>query len=228
MGDSLPPTTVDQVLKSLERLGDPKLRAYYVKNGAPENLFGVKMGDIRNVAKGIKTNHELGLELWKTGNLEARLLTTLIVKPKQIPAEDLERMVSEATYEWLADWLVNYVVKQHPEKESLRQRWMHSSDPMIARAGWSLTTERVCKDPDGLDLPGLLDRLDREMGTAPAPTQWTMNFCLGETGIRFPEHRQRAIAIGEKHGLYRDWPQSKGCTIPYVPVWIDEIVSRSA
>ena len=228
MSGAQPLTTVEDVLKALEKLGDPKIRAQNAKNGAQENQFGVKLGDVRNVAKAIKSNHELGLKLWETGNLEAMLLTTLIVKPKQIPAEDLERMVSQATYGWLADWLVNYVVKQHPEKETLRQRWMQSSDAMIARAGWSLTTERVCKDPDGLDLPGLLDRLDREMGTAPAPTQWTMNFCLGETGIRFPEYRQRAISIGEKHGLYKDWPQSKGCVVPYVPVWVNEIVSRSA
>ena len=228
MNVSQTPRAVDEVMKALEELGDPKLRAINAKNGAQENQFGVKLGDVRNIAKAIKTNHELGLELWKTGNLEAMFVTTLIVKPKLLSPESLEQMVSEATYSWLADWLVNYVVKQHPEKESLRQRWMQSSDPMLARAGWSLTTERVIKNPEGVDLDGLLDRIDREMGSAPSPTQWTMNFCLGETGIRYPEHRQRAIAIGEKHGLYRDWPVSKGCTIPYVPIWINEIVSRQA
>ena len=226
MSGSQPLDSVENILKALESMGDPKVHKQNAKNGAQENQFGVKLGDIRNMAKAIKTNHELGLKLWETGNLEAMFLATQIVKPKQIPVDDLERMVTQATYGWLADWLVSNVVKQHSEKESLRLRWMQSSDPMLARAGWSLTTERVCKDPEGLDFPALLDRLDREMGTAPAPTQWTMNFCLGETGIRYPEHRQRAIAIGEKHGLYKDWPRSKGCVIPYVPVWVNEMVAR--
>ncbi|MEK7469925.1 MAG: hypothetical protein AAB074_21360 [Planctomycetota bacterium] len=35
-----------------------------------------------------------------------------------------------------------------------------------------------------------------------------------------------AIAIGEKIGLYRDWPVSKGCTPPYVPIWVEFMVKR--
>jgi hypothetical protein len=41
-----------------------------------------------------------------------------------------------------------------------------------------------------------------------------------------PKVRKRAIAIGEKIGLFRDWPVAKGCIPPYVPVWVDAIVKR--
>jgi hypothetical protein len=41
-----------------------------------------------------------------------------------------------------------------------------------------------------------------------------------------PKLRKRAIAIGEKIGLYHDWPVSKGCTPPYVPVWVAFMVKR--
>jgi hypothetical protein len=27
-------------------------------------------------------------------------------------------------------------------------------------------------------------------------------------------------------GLYRDWPVSKGCTLPYLPVWVEAKVKR--
>jgi 3-methyladenine DNA glycosylase AlkD len=120
------------------------------------------------------------------------------------------------------------VIRQHPSKESLRRRWMESTHPMLARAGWSLTTERVIKNPEGLDLAALLDRIDREMAGAPAAAQWTMNYCLAEIGIRFAEHRGRAIEIGERLGLYRDYPVSRGCTSPFAPIWIGEMVSRQA
>jgi 3-methyladenine DNA glycosylase AlkD len=226
MSGSHPPKTAEEAMKVLESLGHPKVREMNAKNGAPNNQFGVKLGDIRTIAKSIKTNHELGLELWGSGNVEAMFLATLIVKPKAIPEDELERMVAEATYSWLADWLMSYVVKQHPAKEALRERWLKSSDPMLARAGWSLTTERVVKNPEGLDTGALLDRIEHEMGSAPAPTQWTMNFCLGEIGIRFAEHRERAINIGETLGLYRDYPVHKGCTSPFVPIWVREMVAR--
>ena len=56
--------------------------------------------------------------------------------------------------------------------------------------------------------------------------QWTMNSALAEIGIHFPKHRKRAIAIGEKLGIYRDYPCSKGCTSPFAPIWINAMVSR--
>src|SRR5688572_24343350 len=58
------------------------------------------------------------------------------------------------------------------------------------------------------------------MGNAAPEVQWTMNFCLAGIGIHFPKHRKRAIASGEKLGIYRDYPVSKGCTSPFAPIWI--------
>jgi len=128
----------------------------------------------------------------------------------------------------LADWLNNYVVKQHEGKETLRQKWMAAGagDRWAARAGWALTAERIVKNPDGLDLPALLDRIESEMAEADPAVQWTMNSALAEIGIHNPKLRKRAIAIGEKLGIYRDYPVSKGCTSPFAPIWINVIVSR--
>jgi 3-methyladenine DNA glycosylase AlkD len=84
----------------------------------------------------------------------------------------------------------------------------------------------VAKSPEGLDLSALLDRLESEMGGAAPAAQWTMNFTLAEIGIHFPEHRERALAIGEALGVYRDFPTSKGCTSPFAPIWIDAMVKR--
>ncbi|MEX2015845.1 MAG: hypothetical protein WD873_04340 [Candidatus Hydrogenedentales bacterium] len=62
------------------------------------------------------------------------------------------------------------------------------------------------------------------MPKAKPEVQWTMNNTLGAIGIEHPKHRKRAIAIGEKIGLYKDWPVSKGCTPPYVPTWVAAMV----
>ena len=218
--------TLKETLKQLKALGNAKVRAHYTKSGAGDNQFGVKLGDLRVLAKKIKTNHELALALWETGNIDAQLLATLLIQPKALPADEMERMVRSVTFEQVADWLTSYVVKQHPDKETLRQRWMATDDPMAARVGWSLTAERVGKNPAGLDLAALLDRLESEMGNAAPVVQWTMNFTLAGIGIHFSGHRKRAIGIGEKLGVYRDYPCSKGCTSPFAPIWIKEMVSR--
>lgn len=218
--------TVTEVLAKLESLGDPRRREINIKNGASENQFGVKTGDIRVIAKAIKTNPELADELWATGNDDAMLLATLLMRPKELSTDKVEAMVQVATYGWLADWLMTNVVKVHPAKEALRQKWMTETHPMLLRAGWSLTTERINKSPEGLDIPSLLDRIDGEMASAPEPAQWTMNFSLISLGINYPEHRDRAIKISEKTGLYRDYPVSKGCTTPFAAVCIPEMVSK--
>ena len=220
--------TVKAILAQLKSLSDEARRAHNTKAGAPDNQFGVKLGDIRAIAKKIKTDHELALELWDTGNVEAQLLATLILEPRSLSADELDTMTRSTTCAQVAEWLNSYVVAQHPEKEALREKWMKAKDRWAARAGWHLTAGRVSKDAGGLDLAALLDRIEKEMPKAAPEVQWTMNNTLATIGIKHAAHRRRVLAIGEKIGLYRDWPVSKGCTPPYVPVWVEAMVKRKA
>ncbi len=220
--------TVDEVVDELRTLGNPKVRAMSHRQGVGDHQFGVQMGQLRAIAKRIKVDHPLALSLWETGIFEAMLLSTLLMSPKQICHDDVDRMMAGVPTSQVADWFISYVIKLHPSKEALRTKWMQSEQAMCARAGWSLTTERVSKNPEGLDLSGLLDRIELEMGSAPEVSQWTMNYCLAEIGIRYPEHRERAILIGETLGVYRDFPTSKGCTSPFAPTWINAIVNRQS
>jgi 3-methyladenine DNA glycosylase AlkD len=216
-----------ETLAQLKALGNEKVVERNIRNGCDEKQFGVQMGDLRKVAKKLKTNHAFALELWATENLDARLLAILIMEPKKLSATELDKMVRAAGFGQLADWLNAYIVRLHPEKESLREKWMQDAHPWAARAGWSLTSERIGKSPDGLDLPAMLDRIESELVDAPEPARWTMNFCLAGIGIHFPKLRKRALAIGEKLGVYRDFPCSKGCTSPFAPIWINEMVKRN-
>jgi 3-methyladenine DNA glycosylase AlkD len=218
--------TLEETLRQLESLGNAGVRAQNAKSGARDNQFGVKRRDLRNLANKIKTDHDLALSLWKTGNIDAQFLATLLIKVSLLSADEMERIVKSVTFTWVADWLHSYVVKEHADKETLRKKWMTSDDRWAARAGWQLTAGRVAKSPEGLDLEALLDRIEKEMATAAPEVQWTMNSCLAEIGIHFPKHRKRAIAIGEKLGIYRDYPCSKGCTSPFAPIWINEMVRR--
>lgn len=219
--------TVERILAQLESLGNQARRKHNAKYGAPDNQFGVTSGDVRALAKKLKTDHDLALKLWATGNVDAQLLATLMIEPESLSADELDALTRTTTFAHVADWLNAYVVAKHPEKDALHEKWMKSKERWTARAGWHLTATRVSqKDAGGLDLPALLDRIEAEMSKARPEVQWTMNNTLGAIGIHHAKHRQRAIAIGAKIGLYRDWPASKGCTPPYVPVWVAEMVKR--
>lgn len=215
--------TVDEVLAELAALEEPKIREVNAKHG---DKHGVNLTKLRAVAKRLKTQHEFSQELWATGDSAARLLALLICRPKSFEAGELDRMLREAGSPKEHGWLVDYVVKKGPHAEELRQLWFADPDPVIASAGWALTSERVVKKPEGLDLAGLLDTIEAEMKDAPERLQWAMNYCLAQIGIENADLRARAIAIGERLEVLKDYPTPAGCTSPFAPIWITELVRR--
>ncbi|MFU0440230.1 DNA alkylation repair protein [Streptomyces sp. CAI-155] len=216
-------TAVAEIMAELVGLDDPKMRAVNERHG---DDHGVHLGKLRAVAKRLKTQPDLARELWATGDTAARLLAVLISRPKAYGRDELDTMLREARAPKVHDWLVNYVVKKSPHAEELRLAWTADPDPVVASAGWALTTERVAKKPEGLDLGGLLDTVEAEMKDAPDRLQWAMNHCLAQIGIHHPEHRARAVAIGERLEVLKDYPTPPNCTSPYAPVWIAEMVRR--
>ncbi|GAA4521265.1 MULTISPECIES: DNA alkylation repair protein [Nonomuraea] len=216
-------TTAAEVMAELAELEDPKTRAVNEKHG---DDHGVNLGKLRALAKRLKTQQELSVRLWETGDTAARLVAILICRPKAFGRDELDAMLREARTPKVHDWLVNYVVKKNPHAEELRLIWSADPDPVVASAGWALTTERVTKKPEILDLAGLLDVIEAEMKDAPDRLQWAMNNCLAQIGIDHAEHRARAVDIGERLQVLKDYPTPPGCTSPFAPIWIDEIVRR--
>ncbi|MEV4154823.1 DNA alkylation repair protein [Nocardia salmonicida] len=216
-------TTVDEVMAELADLDDPRIRAVNAKHG---DDHGVNLTELRALAKRLKTQPVLARRLWDTDDTAAKLLALLICRPKVFERDELDAMIRRARTPKVHDWLVNYVVKKNPHAEELRTAWFADPDPVVASAGWALTTERVAKKPDGLDLTGLLDLIEAQMKTAPDRLQWAMNHCLAQIGIDHPDHRARALDIGERLQVLKDYPTPPGCTSPFAPAWITEMVSR--
>jgi 3-methyladenine DNA glycosylase AlkD len=223
IGTTVIGTTAAEVMAELAALEDPKVRAVNARHG---DDHGVNLGKLRAVAKRLKTQPELARELWEANDTPAQLLAILICRPKAFEHDELDDMVRQTRTPKVHDWLVNYVVKQNPHAEELRLAWFADPDPVVASAGWALTTERVAKKPEGLDLPGLLDVIETQMKDAPDRLQWAMNHCLAQIGIEHAEHRARAIDIGERLGVLKDYPTPPNCTSPFAPIWITEMVNR--
>lgn len=215
--------TVADCLSELAALEDPKMRAANEKRG---DRHGMNLSRLRALAKRVKTDQPLAQELWATGETSARLLALLICTPRAFTADELDAMLRETDEPKINDWFVNYVVKKSPLGEELRLRWFDDADPTVAAAAWSLTTVRVQKDAGGLDLEHLLDLIERDLRDAPKRLQWSMNETLANIGIFHPQLRQRALEIGERLQVLADYPTAPGCTSPFAPAWIGEIVRR--
>jgi len=221
--DTAAHTTVDEAMAQLAELEDAKVREANEKRG---DDHGVNLGQLRALAKRLKTQQDLSVRLWETGDTAARLLALLVCRPKAFRRDELDAMLRDARAPKLQDWLVNYVVKKSPHCEELRTAWLADTDPVVAAAGWALTSDRVVKKPGGLDLPALLDTIEAEMKDAPDRLQWAMNTCLAQIGIEHAAYRKRATAIGERLEVLKDYPTPPGCTSPFAPAWIGEMVRR--
>ena len=215
--------TVDQVLSELAALENPKVRAVNERHG---DDHGIKLSDVRAIAKRLKTQHEFALELWSTRDSGARLIAILICRPKLLSATELDAMLRDARIPKVHEWLVSYVVKKSAHVEELRKLWFADEDPVVASAGWALTSHRVVTAPEGIDQLALLDAIETEMKDAPERLQWAMNENLAQIGIHNPELRSRALTIGERLEVLKDYPTSPGCVSPFAPIWITEMLQR--
>ncbi len=148
-GATVPATTstdaaVAEVMRELAALENPQMREANERRG---DDHGVNLSQLRALAKRLKTQHDLARELWATDDTAAQLLAILICRPKAFERDELDAMLREARAPKVHDWLVNYVVKKSPHSEELRVAWLADPDPVVASAGWALTTERVAKAP---------------------------------------------------------------------------------
>lgn len=222
---STPEATVSEVQAELAALEDPRIRAVNERHG---DDHGVNLTKLRAVAKRLGAQPDLARELWQTGDSASRLVAILVSRPKAYSAAELDAMLRDARVPKVHDWLLGNVVRKSRHVEELRIAWFADSDPVVASAGWTLTSDRVAKASDGLDLPGLLEAIEADMKDAPERLQWAMNECLATIGIHHPAYRARAVDIGERLEVLKDYPTPPNCTSPYAPIWIAEMVRRRA
>lgn len=217
--------------EELDALADDRMRAVNEKHG---DDHAVNLTKLRSVAKRLKIDPDLARALWAAPAADStpKLLALLISRPKQYSAEELDAMLREAPTPKVHEWLVSYLVKKSPHREELREAWFADPDPVVASAGWALTSERIAKAPagempEGIDPDALLVQIEAEMKDAPERLQWAMNQCLAEIGIHDATRRERAKDIGERLEVLKDYPTPPNCTSPFAPLWIDEMVRRA-
>lgn len=211
----------NEVMAQLAALGNTSRKKVMLKAGAGENCFGVRLGELRKLAAKLGQDNRLALDLWETGNGDARLLACMIVKPETLPENTARELTAAADWLDLLDELVLGPLCATGYAGKLMREWIDASDDNLGRAGWALAVGAVMeKKASPQFLTELLDIVERELKDASPNKQWMMNRALCEIGIRHDAYTQRCLAIGERLGVYRDMKVPKGCTSAYAPEWI--------
>lgn len=187
----------------------------------------VKLGDIKKLAKGIKTDHDFALELWRSQDFHKRMLAVLIMDKNRLDMELITSLVddlqshADEERDQLSDWFLANQLRKSKKLISLLESWENEASPTLRRLFWYHQARLRWtgqKPPDNTER--LLDSLERDMAGSEPEVQWTMNLLAGWVGVHEPTYRSRCVRLGEKLGLYKDQKVSRGCTPNYLPEFI--------
>jgi 3-methyladenine DNA glycosylase AlkD len=219
--------TKNEILAMLQDLGNEKRKQMYIKNGAGENTYGVLLGELRKLAKQLGKNHELALELWQSGNIDAQWLACMIFDAEKLSLDEIRSMVSKLTYSDIIDKFIGEVVCNSQYADILAEEWSASSEDNLGRAGWKLIVHKISNGKlTTTDLEEILATVESELQTATKGKQWAMNHALCQIGIDYSQFTDKCIIIGETLGVYKDLKVAKGCTSAYAPNWIAAVTAK--
>jgi 3-methyladenine DNA glycosylase AlkD len=192
-----------------------------------------KLGDIRNIAKDIKMDHPLAMELWSTGEYLPRQLAILIMDKKLLSQEaidkldqDMQKHIPEERNQ-LMDWLLANQLSKDKKTIALMNSWEKSSSALQRRTFWYYQGRlRWVGQTPPPNSEVLLNSIEKNIKNEKPEVQWAMNFTAAQIGIFQPELRPRCIELGKRIGLYKDEVVPKGCTPSYLPELISIQVAK--
>lgn len=209
---------LNDVMAALEAKGSASVKTLWLKHGAREPFFGVKIGDLKVIAKPLKGNQELALELYATGNGDAQYLAGMVADGRRMTARQLQSWADRASWRMIAGTIVPWVTSEHPDGFALARKWIDAKQEAVVIAGWYSLGAIVAVRPDA-DLPvkevgALLDRIAKTLPKCPDRVRQAMNGYLIAVGTYVAPLADRAIATARKVGRVEVDVGDTECQIP--------------
>jgi len=217
-----------EILTELRKLGKPGTGAIYRRHGSGDNVFGVLTSEIAKVRKRIKTDHALAIELWKTGNAEARILALQIADPDRLTSSEADTFAMESESEFVGCYLSSLLARSPIVDEKMRA-WMSSPKEFIRAAGYGILGARLKEDPDSVtdaDAGKILSVIEKEIHRSPNRSRHAMNGALIGIGVFKPSLRRKAIEAAKRIGKVEVDHGETSCTTPDAVPYIAKAAKR--
>ena len=192
--------SLDEVMRDLEKAGTEQARKTYRRHGAKDPMFGVSFATLKTMVKRIGVDQELALELWDTGNHDARILAAKIADPAQMTPKDLDRWASDVTMAMCGGY-VAMLAAEGPHGASRAAAWLAPGSPRRG-AGWVLAGHLASLDETTPDAPFLarLAEIEKTIHSAPNAERDAMNTAVIQIGCRNAALRKAATAAAKRIG----------------------------
>jgi 3-methyladenine DNA glycosylase AlkD len=221
--------TAQEILAEIKPLGRDSYRKVLFNHGIPEPCYGVKIEELKKIQKRIKMDYKLALDLYDTGVYDAMYLAGLIADDAKMTKKDLQHWVDKACAA-LTGSTVAWVAAGSPHALEIALKWIDSPKDLISSAGWATLGALVAIKPDtDLDLAqfkALLQRVQKEIHSAPNTTRRQMNNFVIEIGAYVQPLSKFAIQTAEKIGPVNVDVGNTSCQIPFAPDYIRKVEKR--
>jgi len=207
--------TTRDVLQELEACGTEQNRKVYARHGVGEHQFGVSFANLRTIGKQHLGDQQLALELWATGNHDARMLATIIADPNAVTDKLLEDWRKDLDSYVITDALTGLAART-PHCRQKAEKWMKAKAEWTGRAGFGLLAHLAMRDetlPDEY-FESYLALIEREIHARKNRARDAMNSALIAIGIRNANLERKAVAAAQRIGVVEVDHGETGYTTP--------------
>lgn len=201
-----------------------------LRNKGSGDVFGVKVADLKVIAKTMAGDQALACELYDTGNHDAMYLAGLVADGAQMTKRQLDAWAKAATWQTIAEYIVPWVATESPHGHDLAVKWIDARQEHVAAAGWNTYAGIVTTTPDDdLDLAeirSLLKRIEAEIDTAPNRVRYTMNGFVISVGAYVTPLARAAKATARRLGKVAVDMHGTACKVPVALDYITKIEQR--
>jgi 3-methyladenine DNA glycosylase AlkD len=222
--------TSKQIIEELKKLGSPSIKNIFLKHGAREPVYGVKVEDLKKVQKKATNDQKLAMELYDSGVMDAMYLAGLMADGSKMSKKDLQAWAEKASSYMISEYTVAWVTSENPDGWEIGLKWIDSPKETVASSGWSTLSSIVqIKPNEELDIPGikaLFKRIEKEIPKAQNRVRFTMNGFVIAAGGAIPELTDLAIATARKIGEVKVEMGGTACKVPFAPDYIEKMKQK--
>lgn len=171
----------DEVLSQLRSMENPKNVEGMARYGInPKNNLGISIYKLRPLAKIIGLNHNLSIELWKSGIHDARLLAVFIEDPKKVTEEQMDLWVKDFDSWDLCDQACTSLFDLTPYAWKKVFEWAERDEEFVKRAAFSIIAGLAVHDKAASDkkfeqfIPILIKHANDERNYVKKAVNWAI------------------------------------------------------
>ncbi len=223
--------TLNDIMSSLKKAGSVQTQNIYAKHGAPNGMFGVKVADMKKIAKTIKGDHEMGLKLFATGNPDAMYLASMVADGSRMKKSELNKWARDACWYMVSEYAVPEVAVAHRDAVGLANKWIAAKKEHIASCGWAtyaklLGSKTAAQELNIDEISKHIDDIESKIHDCPNRVRYTMNGFVIAAGGYLPKLTKKATAAARRIGKVHVEMGETSCKVPFAPDYIAKMHRR--